>query len=90
MPFWDDLDGRNTGAQASYKVTGNSPNRVYTFEWLNFRKFNTVGVVSFQVSLHEFSNVIELVYGPGVAESIFSASIGIKGVATDFFYLTVV
>ncbi len=86
MPFWDDLDGRNTGAQASYKVTGSSPNRVYTFEWLNFGRVGSSGQVSFQVSLHETTNVIELVYGPGVLGSS-SASIGIKRVATDFFSL---
>ena len=83
MPFWDDLDG--SGAQASYKVTGSSPNRVYTFEWLNFESVNDNGEISCQVSLHETSNEIELVYGPGVAG--FDASIGIKGVATDFFSL---
>ncbi len=84
MPFWDDLDG--SGAQASYKVTGSSPNRVYTFEWLNFGSYSASGQVSFQVSLHETSNVIELVYGPGVLGSS-DASIGIKRVATDFFSL---
>ncbi len=86
MPFWDDLDGSSTVAQASYKVTGSSPNRVYTFEWLNFRRRGSSGVVSFQVSLHESANLIELAYGPGVAGS-FNASIGIKGVANDFFSL---
>ena len=86
MPFWDDLDGDLDGAQASYKVTGSSPHRVYTFEWLNFRRLNASGQISFQVSLHETANMIELVYGPGVAGS-FNASIGIKGVATDFFSL---
>ncbi len=90
MPFWDDLDGSKTVAQASYKVTGSSPNRVYTFEWLNFESLETSsanGKISFQVSLHETSNMIELVYGPGVLGSGSSASIGIKGAATDFFSL---
>ncbi len=90
MPFWDDLNGGVNGAQASYKVTGSSPNRVYTFEWLNFGRFGTTGQISLQVSLHETSNVIELVYGPGALTAdtrSVSASIGIKGVATDFFSL---
>ena len=86
MPFWDDLSGSRAVAQASYKVTGSSPNRVYTFEWLNFRRLNSSGQISFQVSLHETANVIELVYGPGVLGSS-NASIGIKGAATDFFSL---
>ncbi len=86
MPFWDDLSGSRAVAQASYKVTGSSPNRVYTFEWLNFRRLNASGQISFQVSLHETANVIELVYGPGVLGSS-SASIGIKGAADDFFSL---
>ena len=86
MPFWDDLNGSVAGAQASYKVTGSSPNRVYTFEWLNFGRFQVSGQISFQVSLHETSNVIELVYGPGVLGAA-EAAIGIKGVATDFFSL---
>ena len=87
MPFWDDLDGSTTGAQASYKVTGSSPNRVYTFEWLTFESVEGAGKISFQVSLHETSNMIELVYGPGAPGSPIDVSIGIKGVATDFFSL---
>ena len=90
MPFWDDLDGDVAGAQASYKVTGSSPNRVYTFEWSNFESLEVSsanGKISFQVSLHETSNMIELVYGPGVLGSGSNASIGIKGAATDFFSL---
>ncbi len=87
MPFWDDLDGDVTGAQASYKVTGSSPNRMYTFEWLNFGRVFSSGQVSLQVRLHETSNMIELVYGPGVLGLPIDASIGIKGAANDFFSL---
>ncbi len=85
-PLWDDLDGRATGgSQASYIVTGTSPNQVLTMEWLNWewRYSSTSPVVSFQVKLYETTNVIEFIYDDaGNPPVIASASIGITAAAT--------
>ena len=85
-PLWDDHDGRATGGSvASYVVTGVSPNRVFTFEWLNW-EWNYASsnpVISFQVKLYETSNKIEYVYRPESGSvNNGSASIGVCGLGT--------
>ncbi|MBT1698783.1 T9SS type A sorting domain-containing protein [Fulvivirgaceae bacterium PWU4] len=84
-PLWDDLSG--TGGQASYKTEGVSPDRVFTFEWLNWKwNFNATAGISFQVRLHESGN-IEFSYRQETGALNFaSASIGIVGNNTDQFY----
>jgi hypothetical protein len=82
-PLWDDLDG--TLGTASYATTGTAPNRVFTFQWLNWLWNFTAAapVISFQVKLYETTNRVEFVYrqeaGP-VANG--SASIGLSGTGT--------
>lgn len=81
-PLWDDLDG--TGGTASYVLAGTAPNRVLTFEWLNWRwpASATVANISFQVKLYESTNVIQFVYRPEAGAFIngnTSASIGFDG-----------
>lgn len=64
-PLWDDLDGANPASSlASYEVTGSAPNRVLTVEWRNWEwnYASSTPVISFQVKLHETTNVIEFVY----------------------------
>ncbi|MFO0385781.1 MAG: GEVED domain-containing protein, partial [Flavobacteriales bacterium] len=83
-PLWDDLSGATTGT-ASYLTTGTAPNRVFTFEWLNW-KWNyqaTGAVISFQARLFETSGRIEFIYrqeptayNAGTTEG---ASIGLVG-----------
>jgi hypothetical protein len=62
-PLWDDLDGLSVG-DASYLVTGTAPNRVFTFEWLNWEWFYQAdaAVISFQVKLYETTNRVEYIY----------------------------
>jgi GEVED domain/Fibronectin type III domain/Secretion system C-terminal sorting domain len=86
-PLWDDLDGRPTGATGvgSYLVSGTAPNRVFTFEWLNWewRYLATGPVISFQAKLYEGSNRVEFVYRQESAPvATGTASIGLSGVGT--------
>ncbi len=87
-PLWDNLDGRATGSvsKASYEVSGTAPNRVFTFEWLNWEWNSTSSapVVSFQVKLYETSNNIEFAYRWETASALNSptASIGLTGTTT--------
>lgn len=84
-PLWDDLSG--AGGQASYKSEGLAPNRVFTFEWLNWKwNLNAPAGISFQVRLHESGN-IEFSYRQETGALNFaSASIGLVGNNTDQFY----
>ncbi|MBL8000498.1 MAG: T9SS type A sorting domain-containing protein [Flavobacteriales bacterium] len=89
-PLWDDLDGTSTGT-ASYLTTGAAPNRVFTFEWLNW-EWNyqaNAAVISFQVKLHEADGRIEFVYRQEAAAynagTTGGASIGLVGTAAGNF-----
>jgi len=89
-PLGDDLDGRPTGAtaSASYLTTGTAPNRVFTFEWLNWEwRYNATGpVISFQVKLYEGTNRVDFVYrqesAATNATATSGASIGLAGLGT--------
>lgn len=91
-PLWDDLAGASSSnSQASYVVTGTAPNRVFTFEWLNW-EWNygaTDTVVSFQMSLFETTNDIQFTYRLEDYGNINSpsASIGLTG-ASSFLSVT--
>src|SRR5690606_26799380 len=82
-PLCDDLAGATvSNSAASYEVTGTAPNRVLTVEWLNW-EWNysaTSPVISFQVKLHESTNVIQFIYRheSGAISGTVSASIGIN------------
>ncbi|RZK59591.1 MAG: T9SS type A sorting domain-containing protein, partial [Hymenobacter sp.] len=82
---YDDLSG--VGGTASYAVSGSSPNRVFTFEWLNWRDDYTATApnLSFQVKLYEGTNVVQFVYRPEAGafdNTKASASIGLDGGST--------
>lgn len=84
-PLWDDLDG--TGGTASYLTTGTAPNRVFTFEWLNWRWGTgaTLANISFQAKLYEGTNLIQFIYRPETGNfsgATASASIGFDGSTT--------
>ena len=72
------------GGTAAYVVTGTAPNRVFIFQWLNWRwnEAATVANISFQARLYEGTNVIQFVYrpeaGPFVSANV-SATIGLEG-----------
>lgn len=90
-PLWDDHDGSAAASQAAYTVTGSAPNRVFTFEWLNWEwSWNsTDSVVSFQVKLYETTNIVEFAYRWECSTCITGpdASIGLSGSST-FLSLT--
>lgn len=84
-PYYDDLSG--VGGAASYAVSGTAPNRVFTFEWLNWRDdyAATAANLSFQVKLYEGTNVVQFVYRPEAGafdNTKASASIGLDGGST--------
>jgi hypothetical protein len=89
-PLYDDLwlTG-NPGTQAAldasfkYQLTGSSPNRVLTVEWINLQAFgSSTGALNFQVKLYEGSNKIEILYGTMTAGSVaLTYTVGINGLS---------
>ena len=80
--LWDALSG--TGGTASYVITGTPPNRVFTFQWLNWRwnAAATAANISFQAKLYEGTNVIQFIYRPeagSFTSANASATIGMEG-----------
>jgi len=66
IPFSCDMRTGNNG-KVHYKVTGSSPNQVFTIEWSNmiiaYPLNSQAGNSTFQIQLYETSNLIEYVYG---------------------------
>jgi hypothetical protein len=88
-PLGDDLNGiASVQGIGSYLTTGTAPNRVFTFEWLNWewRWSALTPVISFQAKLYEGTNRVEFSYRqeatPTSATSTLGASIGLAGVGT--------
>ncbi|WP_201985967.1 T9SS type A sorting domain-containing protein [Hymenobacter rubidus] len=82
-PYWDDLNG-TSGGVASYLTTGTSPNRVFTFQWLNWYRYGSTGPsISMQVQLVEGTNIVRFVYRQDANPiSGAGASIGLSGVGS--------
>jgi hypothetical protein len=78
-PLWDDLTG--TGGTAAYQLTGTAPNRVFTFEWLDWRRLGATGAqFSIQVKLFETTNVVQYRYRQEATTLTgATASIGLAG-----------
>ncbi|MBK8620354.1 MAG: hypothetical protein IPN79_00990 [Saprospiraceae bacterium] len=93
-PLWDDLAGSVTSSSAaSYQLTGTSPDRVLTIEWLNW-EWNytaTEAVISMQVKLYETTNKVEFNYrqeaGSVVPGTTGGASIGIMASSSNYLML---
>lgn len=91
MPFTNDGDGSSLGS-ASFKTTGTSPNRVFTFEWKNWGAWNTAyDMYSVQVKLYE-SGFIEFLYNresnASAENYMYSpAVIGICHSSSDYVFL---
>lgn len=91
-PLWDDQKTSSSG-NVNYKLTGTSPNRVLTVEWLKMLWYYSApaasDVISYQVKLYETSNRIEFIYNQG-ATAVYSgspgASIGISGTTSGDYY----
>ncbi|MBC8884224.1 hypothetical protein H9X57_15230 [Flavobacterium piscinae] len=86
-PLWDDLQ---CTAGVTYQVSGTSPNRVLTVEWLNMEwNWNSTVGISFQVKLYEGTNIIEYVYRPeadGNPTGSSGASIGLMGTGLQIIF----
>lgn len=61
FPLWDDLQNRNI---PRYKVEGTAPNRIFKLEWYQSEWSASANgnVISFQLWLHETSNIIDFRY----------------------------
>lgn len=87
--MWDDMYGA-IGSTASYKTQGTSPNRVFIFEWKNWRTYanrNTGAAISIQLKLYETSGRIQMHYKREASASSYnpgSASIGIAYSNADY------
>jgi hypothetical protein len=83
-PLWDDLAG--TVGAATYITTGAPGNRVFTFEWLNWRYplGSAVATISMQCNLYEADGKIEFIYQqePNPLAGAPSASVGLAGPLT--------
>jgi hypothetical protein len=66
-----DLQGLATGSLRS-KTAGTAPNRTFTVEWKNYRRWSNGGDMTFQIILYETTNVIEMVYTTATALSTAS------------------
>ncbi|MFO0727120.1 MAG: putative Ig domain-containing protein [Myxococcota bacterium] len=77
-PFWRDMIFSSAGMYSS--MSGSSGSRVFTIEWNNLAVYSsgaTSNVITFQVRLHEGTNIIDVVYGSSVG-SATGAGVGIE------------
>ena len=94
-PLWEELAiaGIGGGGNTSYLTEGVAPNRTFTIEWnkVSWRAPTSTDQISFQVVLHETTNVIDFIYMQGAVAlgTNPSASIGLAGKnAGDFYSLS--
>ncbi|MBN8669909.1 MAG: T9SS type A sorting domain-containing protein [Chitinophagales bacterium] len=86
--LYEDISGSSGTSQ--YKVTGTSPNRVFTWECRNWLWDYAASTpcISFQVKLYETTNIIEVVYhqesGSVQVNTSGGATIGIAKSGTDW------
>jgi len=92
MPLWDDISG--SVGEARYEVSGTAPNRVLTVQCKDWRwnySSSFPATISFQVKIHETTNVIEYLYrqetGTGNTSGSSGASIGIGDAGAPSSYL---
>lgn len=87
-PFFEDLNqtSQAVGVTHKYLITGTSPSRVLTVEWVNTARFGNPGVsLNFQVKIYEATGVIEYIYGAMTAYNgttsapAYAYVLGLKG-----------
>lgn len=83
-PLWDDLAVTSATTGISYKVTGTTPNRIFTMQWQNIHWQQSYVPIagSMQVKLYETSNFIDFQYDSTGTTQSESASIGLTTAAT--------
>jgi hypothetical protein len=94
-PLWEELaiSGLSGGGSTTYTVTGSSPTRTLIIQYnkVSWRAPTATDQISFQIILHETSNIIDFVYKVGAVAlgSFPTASIGLGGVgATNYYSLS--
>lgn len=89
MPLFDDLYGG--GGVSKYRTTGTAPNRVFMFEWKDWRplSYTSSKQISFQVLLYEGTNAIEFRYKREGSSPLPSATIGIMWSSADYQVLPI-
>lgn len=81
----------HNGTRVRTVTTGTAPNRTFTVQWTNARRFSLGsarnGDFNFQIILHETTNVIQVVYGAcSSAYAIdLSAQVGLRGATNADF-----
>jgi hypothetical protein len=89
-PLWEELAIANLGGNCSYLTSGTAPNQICTIQWnkVSWRAPTGTDQISFQVILHETTNVIEFIYmqGPVALGSLPTASIGLAGRTYGDYY----
>lgn len=84
------------GATLRFETIGTTPNSTLVIQWLNYKRYGSTGTgdsYSFQIRLHETTNVVEFVYGTVVNNATAGAlQVGLRGApsatATNFFNRT--
>lgn len=82
------LGSLNANTELSYQTIGTTPNRKFVAQWKNMGRVGTnVLDASFQIRLHETSNVLEIVYGNISLStgSNISVQIGLRDVSGALF-----
>ncbi|AND63358.1 hypothetical protein AX766_02420 [Flavobacterium covae] len=85
------VDMADSGTKAiTYSTTGSAPNRVFTIQWDDAKRYNRNGNFDFQIKLYETTNVVSIVYGicsptgTTTSENI-NVEVGLRGATnTDF------
>ena len=90
-PLWEELAIAGIGGGgANYLTDGIAPNRTFTIEWdrVSWRAPTATNQISFQVVLHETTNVIDFIYlqGPSALGNLPTASIGLAGINNGDYY----
>ncbi|MCB0381319.1 MAG: hypothetical protein KDD24_08680, partial [Flavobacteriales bacterium] len=81
-----DLEGVAAGSSLRSKMTGTSPNRVFTVEWKNYGEYWDGGDFTFQIKLYETTNVIEMYWVTNTALSTASGfQVGLRGASNADF-----
>lgn len=89
-PLWEELAMANIGGSASYLLAGTAPNRTLTIEWnkVSWRAPTGTDQISFQVVLHETTNIIDFIYQADAVAlgPLPTASIGLAGITNGDYY----
>lgn len=73
-----DLDGLTTGSLRSMTL-GTAPNRTFVVEWQHYEKWLGADDYSFQIILHETSNVIDVKFAASTTVADNTFQVGLRG-----------